>query len=333
MTKKGFHDLYEEVIDQGLCVACGACAGVCPVQAISMENSRQEAEPVLTGNCSTCGICMKVCPGKNVPLRDIDERFMGRARDFEADPLGVYKNVYKGWAADPTVRSASSSGGMVSALLQYAFDSGRIDGALVLGWDEEKPYRAVPMLIRRADEVMTCCRWAAEAVPVLASLNRAVYGEKLGRLAVVGMPCQIHAVRKIQMNGPKKIADAIALTLGLFCASTYYFEGIKHLIFEFSDTRSLDDLIAIDYRGGAAPGSLTVVDKDRKVVNVASKHDYTWHFLGPASFKRDRCLMCVDFAAEAADISCGDIFSAGRSRHEARGLCDQPHGHGREYAA
>jgi len=105
-----------------------------------------------------------------------------------------------------------------------------------------------------------------------------------------------------------QIAKAVKFTIGLFCAATYYVEGIKHLIHEFSDIKSLDEIETLDYRGGAAPGSLMATTKDKRIYSIASKHDYTWHFLGPATFKRDRCIMCVDFAAELADISCGDIF-------------------------
>jgi coenzyme F420 hydrogenase subunit beta len=308
MGNKGFADLLEEVVGKGLCCGCGACAGICPTGAVAFDYSYTEPQPMLAGNCISCGLCSTVCPGRDVPLKDIDEKFMGRARDFEKDIVGICKGVYKGRSGEPSVSSSSASGGIVSGLLRYAFESGQIDGALVLGWNTDAPYRAAPMLIRSADEVMTACRWTAEVVPVLESLNRAVYKEKLKHIAVVGMPCQIHAVRKIQMNGPKRVADAIAFSLGLFCAATYYFEGIKHLILEFSDMESLEDVRAVDYRGGQAPGSFVVIDHNNKVMHVATKHDYTWHFLGPASYKRDRCLMCVDFAAEAADVSCGDVF-------------------------
>ena len=41
------------------CIACGACAGECPVQAIS------EGEPIYTidaDTCIDCGACEAVCP-------------------------------------------------------------------------------------------------------------------------------------------------------------------------------------------------------------------------------------------------------------------------------
>ncbi len=307
--KLGFNDLFSDVIDQGLCTSCGMCAGICPTKVIRMDYENQEAEPKLTGNCKECGICYNVCPGKNIPLKDLDEKFLGQARDFIKDEIGIYKGCYKGWAKDEHIQSVSSSGGMVSSLLIYGLENDIIDGALLVGWDPKEPCRGRPIIAKTSEDVMNACRWTAEAVPVNEMLNEAVMKEKIERLAVVGMPCHIHGIRKLQALGtPSKIAKAIRFSIGLFCASTYYFEGIKHLVQEFSDIRSMDDIETFDYRGGAAPGSLMATTKDKRIHSVASKHDYTWHFLGPASYKRDRCLMCVDFAAELADISCGDIF-------------------------
>ncbi len=105
--KATYGDLEREVIKKGLCTACGTCAGVCPAKDIAMDYARQEALPKLTGTCRECGLCVKVCPGRDVPLKDIDETFLGRARDFINEEIGVYKNCYKGWAADDKIAAGS----------------------------------------------------------------------------------------------------------------------------------------------------------------------------------------------------------------------------------
>ena len=145
-------------------------------------------------------------------------------------------------------------------------------------------------------------------VSVNSLLRQAVVEKGHKKIAVVGLPCHVHSLRKIQMaKRPAEIARSIKLTIGLLCASTYYFEGIRHLLMEFGGIDQLEDIAAMDYKGGPWPGSLTVATKDGKIHHVATKHEYTWHFLGPAS-KRDRCLMCPDFSARVADIALGDIF-------------------------
>ena len=41
------------------CVACGACAAQCPVEAISDAGSKYEINPDI---CVSCGACAAQCP-------------------------------------------------------------------------------------------------------------------------------------------------------------------------------------------------------------------------------------------------------------------------------
>ena len=47
-------------VDQDTCIGCGACTGVCPVSALSLndEGKSQCNEDV----CIDCGTCMGTCP-------------------------------------------------------------------------------------------------------------------------------------------------------------------------------------------------------------------------------------------------------------------------------
>jgi coenzyme F420 hydrogenase subunit beta len=192
--------------------------------------------------------------------------------------------------------------------LQYALEKGVIDAAIVAGADPKRPWRCIPILATTLEELRKATRFTAEMVSVNSLLRKAVVEKGFKKIGIVGMPCHIHPLRKIQMaNRPSQIARAIKLTLGLFCASTYYFEGIKHLLFEFAGLDKMEEIVSLDYKGGAWPGSLTAATRDGKIHHVATKHEYTWHFLGPGS-KRDRCLMCPDFSARVADVAMGDVF-------------------------
>jgi ferredoxin len=46
------------------CVSCGACAGVCPVGAISQGSEHYEID---AGSCIECGSCAYICPAR-IPL-------------------------------------------------------------------------------------------------------------------------------------------------------------------------------------------------------------------------------------------------------------------------
>lgn len=47
-------------VNQDICIGCGACVGVCPVGALSMnEEGRAECDE---GTCIDCGACISTCP-------------------------------------------------------------------------------------------------------------------------------------------------------------------------------------------------------------------------------------------------------------------------------
>ena len=54
------------VVNEPLCAACGACAEVCPKQAIRVVHgvvARVDAE-----RCVGCGRCAKFCPADNIHM-------------------------------------------------------------------------------------------------------------------------------------------------------------------------------------------------------------------------------------------------------------------------
>ena len=66
----------------------------------------------------------------------------------------------------------------------------------------------------------------------------------------------------------------------------------------------LEQVAKLDYRGGPYPGMFTVTARDGEVISVpprACRNTYLAH-------AHDRCLVCYDYANEAADVSIGDYF-------------------------
>lgn len=47
------------VVDQGICVGCEACVGVCPTSAISMVDAKAVVD---ADACVECGACVATCP-------------------------------------------------------------------------------------------------------------------------------------------------------------------------------------------------------------------------------------------------------------------------------
>jgi len=98
-----------------LCIRCGACVRLCPVQAlqISKKDLADPAIPVATYHrracaqwaraltergCYPCGICIKVCPvGEDRKLYGREKTLRHYAKETEA-PLDTDDPYYRGWA-------------------------------------------------------------------------------------------------------------------------------------------------------------------------------------------------------------------------------------------
>jgi Pyruvate/2-oxoacid:ferredoxin oxidoreductase delta subunit len=76
ITKKGLdkhkflNALFEAVVDEGACTACGDCAERCPVGAISLDDTAA----VDREKCLGCGLCAGTCPSKAIAMHLREDR-------------------------------------------------------------------------------------------------------------------------------------------------------------------------------------------------------------------------------------------------------------------
>jgi Fe-S-cluster-containing hydrogenase component 2 len=52
------------IVKKELCVGCGACVDVCPVDAITIE----DGIAVISEECIECGACVGECPSEAIEL-------------------------------------------------------------------------------------------------------------------------------------------------------------------------------------------------------------------------------------------------------------------------
>lgn len=122
------------------------------------------------------------------------------------------------------------------------------------------------------------------------------------RLAVVALPCQVHALRALQRRGHPKL-EAMRLLVGLYCGNQLYF-GATRSFLSRNGVRDLSEVVAIHYRDGTWPGSVRCELATGRSASVPK-----FHFNHLISFYViERCLLCADLAAEGADLSVGDAW-------------------------
>jgi len=280
-----FELLNRWVIEKQLCCYCGTCAGVCP--RITLDGKT----PKLIDYCSECGNCYKYCPQTFTPVREFEERlFPGTNRE---ESLGCYEKCVLAQSTDNEILSIAQNGGLVTTLLIHALENGLIDGAIVTTAD--KDWMPRPILARTPEEIKKAAGSKYVMSPNMWAYRKVLDDPTVKRVAVVGLPCQVRAARKLQME-PMLPAEngKIELIIGLFCHRNFSYEGLlletvkKMLNIDPSEIRKLD----------IWKGKFTVFTQESKQVGIQVKElsKYSW----------PSCSSCTDFTGRLADISVGN---------------------------
>jgi coenzyme F420 hydrogenase subunit beta len=148
------------------------------------------------------------------------------------------------------------------------------------------------------DEVIRCGQTSYCLTPNLQLLR----DPRFKRIALIGVPCEVQAVRKMQNLDPlPEVAEKIVLAVEIACASSTRLAGTEFLITEKLGI-PLNEVAEMRYREGEYPGQFTVKTHDgmRKslpffeVVDEFKRH------------KTHRCLVCGDWWSGLADVSISD---------------------------
>jgi coenzyme F420 hydrogenase subunit beta len=289
----------DNTVRKGLCTGCGTCSGVCPRSAIKMVIEKDVYVARINREiCDNCGLCSKVCPGHEVNFDQLNKEIFGKKP--ENILLGNYLKTYVGYASDTDIRYHSTSGGLITQLLIFALEKGIIDGALVTKMMENS-LEPKPSIVKTKEEIISAARSKYCPVPANVAL-REISSSRFGKIAVVGLPCHIHGVRKAEQHLPE-VRKHVLLHFGLFCSHTITFRGTEFLLEKMKVKK--EQVSEISYRGEGWPGKLTVKLKNHKVQKRTYPEYYDECF---GLFTPTRCLLCYDFANELADISFGDAW-------------------------
>lgn len=289
----------EHVLENGNCHQCGVCVGVCPVDAITIEQDEKRGlYPIFHRNlCTDCDLCHIACPGEEFDWNQLQIDTFG---EIPQDPeLGYYREILSGYTNSEKTRQKGASGGIVSAVLIALLQKGEIDGAVVTKMDEEHPLQPKVYIARTPEEILEAQQSKYLPVPVGVVIQEIMRTE--GRFAVVALPCHIHGIRLAQRKMPR-VRKRIVLQIGLICGFHPSFTNTVFLA-RRAGVKNLDDIKEIRYRDDTWPGGFNVIKKDGTNNMIHPVQDFFWSH---ALFERSRCATCTDAMSEFGDIVCGD---------------------------
>ncbi len=283
--------IYDQVskIAPSVCSGCGMCAGICPIGCVMVENGKLAIDE---SKCIHCGLCFTACPRSFLPKKLVDWLVShGEAVPLDVQ-IGSYIEAYSAQTKVPDIKAVGQDGGIVTTLLYYAFQKGKIDAALgaKMGSTLWKPE---PFIIKTKEDAILASGTKYANNPTLSALPQL---KNFARVAIVGTPCMMQALRKGDIfKLDAKLRDQIKYKIGIFCMESFPYEGIVQIAKQLGT--SLENARKMNIN----MGKFFITNKDGTVVQAPIK-EVTQH-------ARKECHYCYDLTSESADISVGSIGS------------------------
>jgi len=302
--QKGWKELDEEIIRQGKCTYCGACGAFCA----NIKYDTEREIPIEDGSCkdiNTCrdgyGLCYNTCPKTgtdSIPLSLLDKWVFGKEHDRI---LGHYINIVSARVSNKARDKIPALAGPITALLWVAMENHLIDASIITG--KTNDFKPFPMIATNQQELFKGIGYKPSQSPTLSLIGEAI-NKGHADIAVVGTPCQIQGLRKLQ-NHPRfdfEAYDLISLAIGTFCFGTFHNVQLSE-IFNNNGIKDTEiERIEIDK-----------ANFKMKIINKSGINEIPYNQLYEKAI-RNACFSCSDYTASFADISVGNVGSEGEWR-------------------
>ena len=292
----------QEVSERHLCCGCGACAYAAPELIRMIDSPTQGRRPIVNrGWESLTAAAMTVCPGVALEhMFDGHQMESVQGRDFAWGPV---LEVWEGYAADPEVRLAGSSGGAATALSLFAIEQAGMHGVLHIAARPDVPYLNHTVLSRSRAEMLS--RTGSRYAPASPCDGLQMVEDAPAPCVFIGKPCDVAATAKAQALRPALDAK-LGLTIAVFCAGTPSTQGTLEML-KAMGVADPATVTGVRYRGNGWPGNAVVTTRDAQ--GNESRHEMTYAESWGGILEKHRqwrCYVCVDHSGEFADIAVGD---------------------------
>ena len=287
-----------------ICIGCGICQGACPSGVLTFHVSngmfRPRIDDAKCNNGKGCHRCYDSCPGVGVNLAKLSQEYFDNS-EIEVDKYaGRYLKCFAACSSDESIRIQCSSGGVVTQFLVWLLETNRIDGAVVTKYDNEAALKVNTFIATTCEDILSAK--SSKYAPV--TFNNVVQNIKSAqgsRYVIVGLPCHIQGFRKYERID-KKFGEKIFGYFSLFCSGSQSFNYTEYI---FNQCHlSIDKINYLAYREGEPSG---MVARGDGIDFFKRYSDYNRPL--KSTFYPRRCLLCVDFQGELADVAFGDIMA------------------------
>jgi coenzyme F420 hydrogenase subunit beta len=264
-------------------------------------------DPAPRGLCTDCGVsrmedpsaCGRACQFIKPDYAAAEQRVHGRVRDEAGDELffGPVRAMHRARLTVP--RAGAQWTGITTRLAERLLETGAVDAVLAMAPDPEDRWKPMPVLVTEPAGMAEVRGMRMGHAPLLALLEPArALGHR--RLAIIGIPCQVHALRALEAE----LGFERLYVIGTPCSdntTTERFHQFLALLSDRPETISYLEFRA-DYRV-----ELRFDDGSHKLVPFLMLPISKL----PGDFFPLTCRTCVDYTNALADITVGYMGGEG----------------------
>jgi coenzyme F420 hydrogenase subunit beta len=251
--------------------------------------------------CSECGLCdtyyihyvKEACAFINQQIPQLEEQSHGRSRDLE-QPNDVYFGVHQEMIAAQKLEPIPGAQwtGIVSSIAIEMLHQGLVEGVVCVQNTESDRFQPMPIIARTAEEILAARVNKPTLSPNLSILEQV---EKSGmkRLLVIGVGCQIQALRAVE----KQLGLEKLYVLGTPCVDNVTRAGLQ----KFLDTtsRSPSTVVSYEFMQDFQVHFKHEDGSEEKVPFFGLKTNQLKDVFAPS------CMSCFDYVNSLADLVVG----------------------------
>ena len=265
--------------------------------------------------CTDCGVsrtaqparCGQACQFIAPDYPALERRVHGRARNegaAQADELffGPYQQMHAARLRQPLAGAQWT--GLTTRLAERLLDTGQVDAVIAMAPHPEDRWRPMPVIVTRAQD-MAQCRGMRMGYAPLISLVEPALAQGHKRLAVIGIPCQVYALRALQPQLEREHGLQALFVIGTPCSDNTSTENFHDFLGRLSPRPQ--DISYLEFRADYHVEVRTDQGQKRLIPFLQLPLSDL-----PADFFPLTCRTCVDYSNVLADITVGYMGGGGQ---------------------
>ncbi|MEO0373436.1 MAG: Coenzyme F420 hydrogenase/dehydrogenase, beta subunit C-terminal domain [Cyanobacteria bacterium P01_A01_bin.17] len=255
--------------------------------------------------CSDCGLCdtyyihyvKEACAFLNQQVAELEQQAHGQSRDLDSEDdwyFGVHQQMLTARKKDPIPGAQWT--GIVSTIGIEMLNRGLVEGVVCVQNTPEDRFQPMPVIARTPEDILAARVNKPTLSPNLSILEQ-IEQSGLKRLLVIGVGCQVQALRSVQ----DKLGLEKLYVLGTPCVDNVPRDGLQKFL--ETTSKSPETVVSYEFMQDFRVHFKHEDGSEEKVPFFGLKTDQLKNIFAPS------CMSCFDYVNSLADLVVGYMGS------------------------